>query len=366
MFDYSYWPEGLPTELSIQMRNFHHKAQILVDGGSFLELGNTILKGQMSDKFFELIVFLPKGYRTLEIANLLHRIVQAGAKVGLFEVEILDQELEQFAIFDNKLLISNKLHEIEKDVFPLIFRKHNDFQRIMENSLEVNPSSQELRMKFLANRYFVSKGQEVELSWAVENANSTILNPGNCEVDAVDNASFLIENDILFTINAKNAKNKSTLSIFIKCLEEELFLLTVSVFNKELSAYVKIDPISEGEESYGVYIGDLLRVEWSCKSATSLSESVLGKLKNVGFHNFICLENRQFDFTLHHFNQSLAKQLKIYPFSAQGLISISQHAVNPNLEVSTQSSHLQPKRENPTWIRKLLIALKINKKNDRV
>jgi len=365
MFDYSYWPEGLPAELSIQMRNFHHKTQILIDGDSFLKLGNTILKGQMSDKFFELIVFLPKGYRTLEIANLLHRIVQAGAKVGLFEVEIFDQELEQFAIFDNKLLISNKLHEVEEDAFPLILQKHSDFQRIMENSLSVNSSSQELKMKFLANRYFVSKGQEVVLSWVVENANSTSLNPGNSEVDAVGNASFLIENDVLFTINAKNAKNKSTLSIFIKCLEEELFVLIVSVFNKDLSDYVKIDPISEDDNSYGVYIGDLLRIEWSCKTASNLSETVLGELKNVGYHNFISLENRQFDFTLIHFNQIITKQLKIYPFSAAGLVSKSQHVVDQNSVLSTQNSPLQLNREHPTWIRKLLIALKINKNNDR-
>jgi hypothetical protein len=348
------------------MKNFHHKAQLLVDGAAFLELGNTILKAQMGDKFFELIVFLPKGFRTLEIANLLHRIVQAGAKVGLFEIEIFNQELEQFAILDNKLLLSNRLHSIEEGVFPLILQKHTDFELIMNNSLPVNPSSQEIKMKFTANSYFVSKGQEVELSWLVENASSISLNPGNRMIEAEGNAAFLIENDILFTITSRNAKNKSILSIFISCLEEEQFLITVSVFNRELTTYVKIDPISQGDESFAVYRGDLLRVEWECKSATSLTEAGLGRLKNVGFYNFICLENRQFDFELELLNGKFKKQLKIYTFSMSGLISKSQNRIDPNSTTTIEKAKLNPKRGFINWMRKLVRVLKIRRKNGRL
>ncbi|KAI9550102.1 hypothetical protein GHT06_004996 [Daphnia sinensis] len=116
----------------------------------------------------------------------------------------------------------------------------------------------------------------------------------------------------------RNTKSKNTLSIFIRCLEEEQFELVLSVFNRELNAYVKIEPISEGEQSYAVYQGDLLRVEWNCTAAANLKETVLGQLKNVGFHNFICVENRQFDFELVLFNGTFRKQLKIYPFVEQG------------------------------------------------
>jgi hypothetical protein len=366
MFDYSYWPEDLPVELNKHMKIFQYKAQLVLDGDSFLKLGTNILKAQLEDKFFELIIFLPTRYRTLEIANLLHRIVQAGAKVGIFEVDILNKELEQYAIFDNKLLICNRLHDLEEGIFPLIFQKNKDFERIMENSSPVNSSSQELKMKFLANKYFVSKGQEVELNWVVENANSVSFNPGNYLVEPVGNASFLIENDILFTITCRNSRNKNALSIFIKCLDEELFNLSLLVFNKELSDYVKIDPISQIDHSYGVYKGDLLRLEWSCMSAINLKERVLGKLKNVGFHNFICLENRQFDFELTLFNKNISKQLKIFPFSSQGLIA-KPHDLN-DIKSAPLMNQLREQLQSgyPAWLGKLLIALKINKKNDRL
>lgn len=363
MFDYSYWPEGLPIELNKQIRNFHHKAQILVDGPTFLELGGNILKAQMGDKFFELVVFLPKGYRTLEIANLLHRLVQAGAKVGLFEVDILDQELEQFAIFDNKLFMSNRLTELDKGIFQLLLQKHSDFERIMNNSLPVSFSSQEIKMKFTANRYFVSKGREVGLSWKVENANSIILNPGNIEVDAEGNSTFTIENDTLFTITSRNAKNKDTLSIFIKCLGDEQIEILVSVYQKELSDYVNIDPISKNEEVYAVYRGDLLKIEWVCLSSFSLTEAGLGKLKNIGFHNFIAAENRQFDFELHLPIRSFKKQLKIYPFTDEGTISNTLNVEDSNSAGIVKKPKIKYKRNLFFWIRKLLNGSKINRKN---
>jgi hypothetical protein len=364
MFDYSYWPEGLPVELNQQIRNFHHKAQLVVDGESFLELGNSILKAQMGDKFFELIVFLPQGFRTLEVANLLHRLVQGGARVGLYEVGINHQELEQFAIFDSKLLISNMLYEVEKNVFQLLLKKHHDFERIMENSQPVSASTQEIKMKFWANRYFVAKGEEVELSWTIEQANSMLLNPGDIEIQAVGNTAVKIEKDILFTITSRNAKNKSTLSIFIKCIEEEQFSLTVAVFNRELSAYVKIEPIADGEESYAVYKGDLIQVEWACKSAVSLTEAVLGKLKHVGYYNFIALENRKFDFNVTLANGELSRQLIIYPFSAQGEISTSSDVEEGKAPVLYPDSSIRPKTQLFSWVSKLVEVFKNKGKHD--
>lgn len=363
MFDYSYWPEGLSIELNKQMMNFHHKAQLLVDGATFLELGNNILKAQMGDKFLELIVFLPKGYRTLEIANLLHRLVQAGSKVGLFDVDIFDQELEQFAVFDSKLLISNKLPDLDKGIFQLLLQKHSDFERIMNNSLLVSFSFQEIKMKFLANRYFVSKGGEVELSWKVENANSILLNPGNAEVEAEGSIILLIEKDTLFTITSRNAKNQNILSIFIKSLDDEQLDLLVSVYQREISDYIKIDSISKREEVYAVYKGDLLRVEWACKSDSSLSEAGLGKLKNVGFYNFIASENRQFDFQLQLPNRNFKKELKIYPFTEEGLISKSHILDGSNSKPRIQLAKFQLKSEILRWVRNLFGKIKINRKN---
>jgi hypothetical protein len=269
-------------------------------------------------------------------------------------VDIFDQELEQFAVFDSKLLISNKLPDLEKGIFQLLFQKHSDFERIMNNSLLVSFSFQEIKMKFLANRYFVSKGGEVELSWKVENANSILLNPGNTEVEAEGSIILLIEKDTLFTITSRNAKNQNTLSIFIKSLDDEQLDLLVSVYQREISDYVKIDPISKGEEVYAVYKGDLLRVEWACKSDSSLIETGLGKLKNVGFYNFIASEKRQFDFTLQLPNRNFKKQLKIYPFTEKGMITKSGSLDGLNSEPGVQLSKFRLRNDLLRWVRKLV------------
>ena len=218
-------------------------------------------------------------------------------------------------------------------------------------------------MKFLANRYFVSKGGEVELSWKVENANSILLNPGNAEVEAEGSIILLIEKDTLFTITSRNAKNQNILSIFIKSLDDEQLDLLVSVYQREISDYIKIDSISKREEVYAVYKGDLLRVEWACKSDSSLSEAGLGKLKNVGFYNFIASENRQFDFQLQLPNRNFKKELKIYPFTEEGLISKSHSLDGSNSKPRIQLAKFQLKSEILRWVRNLFGKIKINRKN---
>lgn len=364
MFDYNYYPQRLSEELNQQIRNFSYKAQILADGRTFLELGNGILKAQFGERYFELVVFLPHGYRTIEVANLLHRLVQGGAKVGVFDIEIFDQELEQFAIFDNKLLISNRIGGGEKNIFQRLLKKQNEFERIMESSQPVCASSQEIKMKFWSTSYFVEKGALVKLSWNIEEANSSILNPGNLVIEPTGSTDFLIEKDILFTITSRNAKNKSTLSIFIKCIEEQPLTMTVSIFNRDLSDYVKIDPIVLGEESFAVYKGDLVRIEWTCRAAVSLTESLMGKLKNIGHHNFIALENRVFDFEVSLANGIFKKVLKIYPFSADDTLSRFSAIGRSNPDISYLKSPKRLKNKLLSWIGQILGISKNNGNNE--
>lgn len=354
MFDYRYWPEDLAAEFSLQIRNCNQKAQFVLDGETFMAVANTILKAQMGERFFELVVFIPSGYRVIEVANLLHRIVQGGAKVGVFETDISDQELEQFAIFDSKLLISNQLHRIDGDVYPLLFKKHLEFRQILDKSQPVKVSSEEIKMKFWADKYFVAKGEEVELSWSIENGNSARLNPGNFEIQAAGSTITTIEKDTLFTITSKNTKNKTTLSIFIKSMGEEEFSLTVSVFNRELNDYVKIEPIGPEEASYAVYKGDLIRLDWFCKSALSLKEGLLGKLKNVGYYNFIASENRSFDFELTMPKGVLKKNLRIFPFSAMDPVSPTVIEKKSNPAADHRKPDSEAKVKSFSWISRLI------------
>jgi hypothetical protein len=161
MFDYCYWPEGLEIELKKQLDNFHHQAQMLIDGKMFLEVANKILKAQVAGKYFELIILLPKGYRTLENANLFHRITQAGAKVGIIEITAFDEEVEQFSIFDNRLYYSTKRLKSDLELSEFFFKKHQDFDNLMNVSRLVNSYSQEIKLSFTAEKYFAIKGEEI-------------------------------------------------------------------------------------------------------------------------------------------------------------------------------------------------------------
>ena len=313
MFDYCYWPEGIELELNKQLDNFHHQAQLLVDGQVFLELANKILKAQVAGKYFEVIILLPRGFKTLENANLFHRITQAGAKVGIIEVTLFDEDVEQFAIFDNRLYYSTKRLEGEVDFADFFFSKHRDFENLMKVSRLVNSYSQEIKLSFTAEKYFAVKGEEITIFWESTNANSTVLTPGNQLLDSQGEERICIEEDTFLTITSKNEKSKASLSIFIKCLELDQLKLSISIFSKEFDDFIPIESVSKNKEVFAVYMSDLVKVEWICKPGTTLYESRLGKLNNIGFHNFVCLENSSMNFEMHYSNTVSSKQIDFYP-----------------------------------------------------
>jgi hypothetical protein len=126
-----------------------------------------------------------------------------------------------------------------------------------------------------------------------------------------------IEEDTFLTITSKNEKSKTSLSIFIKCLEVDHLKLSVSIFNKEVDDYVPIDSVSKNNEIFAVYMSDVVKIEWVCKPGTTLFESRLGKLNNIGFHNFVCFEKSSLNFEMHFLNTVASKEFHFYPVSKE-------------------------------------------------
>jgi hypothetical protein len=132
-------------------------------------------------------------------------------------------------------------------------------------------------------------------------------------LDAQGEERITIEEDTFLTITSKNEKSKTSLSIFIKCLEVDHLKLSVSIFNKEIDDYVPIDSVSKNNEIFAVYMSDVVKIEWVCKPGTTLIESRLGKLNNIGFHNFVCLEKLSLNFEMHFLNTVASKEIHFYP-----------------------------------------------------
>jgi hypothetical protein len=355
MFDYCYWPEGIEIELNKQLDNFHHQAQMLIDGQVFLALANKILKAQVAGKYFELIILLPKGYRTLENANLFHRITQAGAKVGIIEITVFDEGFEQFSIFDNRLYYSTKRLEGEVDFADFFFKKHQDFEGLMESSRLVNSYSQEIKLSFTAEKYFVTKGEEISFFWESTNSNSNVLTPGNRMLDAQGEERITIEEDTFLTITSKNEKSKTSLSIFIKCIEVDHLRLSVSIFNKEIDDYIPIESISKNKEIFAVYLSDVVKVEWVCKPGTTLIESRMGKLNNIGVHNFVCLEKISLNFEMHISNTITHQGLEFYPVSRDGGdLEEIPFRVNNNKAIKSENMELKSLQKEASFLTRLL------------
>jgi hypothetical protein len=62
-------------------------------------------------------------------------------------------------------------------------------------------------------------------------------------------------------------------------------------------------------------MSDVVKIEWVCKPGTTLIESRLGRLNNIGFHNFVCLEKSSLNFEMHYLNTVTSKEVHFYPVS---------------------------------------------------
>jgi hypothetical protein len=324
MFDYLYWTETIDHELRKQIKFFNYQAQLVLEGSMLLELGPAILKAQMEGKFFELVIYLQSNYKAMEVGNLLHRIVSSGARVGIIEGRFNLNQLEIFGIFDNKLLVSNTLYDESENFMELIRKKHRDFELHIQISEKVNLQSQPIKISFSSTQYFVRKGEEFTLNWQIENSLHQEVYPYPGAVECEGNYQCFIENDTLFTIQAKNIKNKSLLSIFIKLIEEDHIKFILSVYNNELGQYISINPIPDDLTIYAVYKGDLVKVEWVTSSGSVLTEASMGKLKNTDFVNFVANESKKLEFDLQMGEAHFEKSIKIFTLPSPSSESISE------------------------------------------
>jgi len=353
MFDYFYWPEATETELKKQIKFFNHQAQMVLEGEMLLDLAPAILRAQMEGKYFELIVFLQSGFKAMEVANLLHRMVNSGARIGIIEGKFDSEHLEIFGVFDNKLLVSNFYYEESILFIDLIRQKHKDFDLLLRGAEMVNLQSQPIKLTFSSSQYFVRKGEKVELSWKAQNSTHQIINPYPGEVENEGKYQCLVENDTLFTIQAKNIKNSALLSIFIKCIDDDHIKAIISVYNSELTQYIAIDPIPDDASIYAVYKGDLVRVEWLTYSGSKLSEASMGNLKNTDFTNFVAKTSTKFEFKLQVGDEFYHKNITVFTLPDTS-ISTLNHELN-SMEKDDLDGYGNDKEASwKGWINKLI------------
>lgn len=359
MFDYVHVVELTEVDIKNHLKRVNYQAQLLIEAPLFYELGNALLKGQMAGKFFEIIVVIPQGFKPLEMGSLMHRLVQSGASIGFLEGGFMIEDMELFALLDNKVLISTKLHDIEKDVMALVFQKHKEFEKVMGISQKVKTSSQNIKIQFKADNYFVSKNQPVQLSWEIENADLVVLNPGAMVLESEGSISLPIEEDTLFTISCKNAKYKRTLSIFIKYLEEDILRLSLLVYNRDLDTFIEIDPVKPDDHRYAVYKGDLIKVEWVCKGEFKLSEEGMGQLENIGFQDIILMHHKVFQFSAQQDSLLIDKRMEVIPISDDEILSDQPIGLDEKKEASSiKNRSIAHEKLNKTWLHKLGLKFK--------
>ena len=109
-------------------------------------------------------------------------------------------------------------------------------------------------------------------------------------------------------------------------------------------------------------MSDVVKIEWVCKPGTTLFESRLGKLNNIGFHNFVCFEKSSLNFEMHFLNTVASKEFHFYPVS-KDTSSLEDEEYDEIAQKMNKGSGKEgePVVENESFLSKVYSLFKVKK-----
>jgi hypothetical protein len=143
-------------------------------------------------------------------------------------------------------------------------------------------------------------------------------------------------------------------------LTDKKFSRGVSVLKEAEDSQPPKEPKKRGrppknKEIFAVYLSDVVKVEWVCKPGTTLIESRMGKLNNIGAHNFVCLEKISLNFEMHISNTITHQGIEFYPVSRDGGdLEEIPFQVNKNKAIKSENMELKSLQKEASFLTRML------------
>lgn len=333
--------EEIYYELKKQISRAEYSVQLLVDAFEIFLLSDNLLEILTKNIQIEIILISNSDKKSLKTVNLLKRLIDGGATVYWHQNNTTFESNLCFGLFDQCILI-NKLQSKPSENAEIEVRsKMNLFQQILMESTKIELLSGEISLHFSADRTIVYKNEEVALNWEILNAYHASIAPGLGEIPLKGSSTILLSEDTQFSLSARNKDKIVTKHVFVKVLETKNIEFSVLVFDTVINQFIELKGSPNQQDHYGVYIDQLVRIQWDFNMIGKLNEISLGSLPLKGKYEFEISKNTIFDFTLFTLDRKQHKKITFHTFTKEEEVRSSEKQNGSNTTHKAYASFIK-------------------------
>ena len=269
------------------------------------EISSSIYNLQSKGIYVEFIVIMENGSKSIKTTNTLLRISAAGGELHCLEDDAA--EITYFIHIDKRIALSSNGfdYHVDPDIQPHLSRDEAIYQQIKEKAKLIVHQSGSPEIIGYASHEWVKKGEKVHIFWEIEQAQTVILYPQKIELPLKGNIEIQINNDCLFSIQAKNDNIIKEKRIFVKALTSLGITFSVFVATDPSQEFIPLSTHPDIPFHYAIPSACALRLHWEAEQIGILMENNWGEIPSNGFRDMKCNEN-----TTLHFNWKTVFDIK--------------------------------------------------------
>ena len=310
-FYYSY---DLISELEKELQRDHKMIQLMIDEYDLFLLSKSLFEGVANELTAEVVVVSTSHKKSMKLVNLCKRLIDLGVEIYWNVDKELFVKEDYFALFDKEYLVCKQKQEYAENPEALVRSKNDFFNGLTLASKKLSMFDGEILIDLELDRSIVYPGEEVHLKWDVKNAHEVEIEPLEEKVADSGTKKITIEENIKFTLVAKNKGGVQKKSVFVRVIKIKEIAFDAEVFDPVLKAYISIEPINKESFDYAVYWGQKVKISWDIKMLGKLLESKLGNLPLMGTHEFDITNQTNFNFIFKSINTEQRKYLTFHCF----------------------------------------------------
>lgn len=261
------------------------------------EISSRIYNLQSKGIYVEFIVIMENGSKSIKTTNTLLRISAAGGELHCLEDD--EEEITYFIHIDKRIALSSNGfdYNVDSDIQTHLSRDEDVYQQIKEKAKLIVHQSGSPEIIGYASNEWVKKGEKVHIFWEIEQAQTVILYPQKIELPLKGSMEIQINNDCLFSIQAKNDNIITEKRIFVKALTSLGITFSVFVATDPSQEFIPLSTHPDFPFHYAIPPACTLRLHWEAEQIGILMEDNWGEIPSNGFRDMKCNEN-----TTLHFN----------------------------------------------------------------
>lgn len=255
------------------------------------EISSNIYSLQSKGIFVEFIVTMENANKSIKITNTLMRMSAAGGE--LYCTKDDEQDVTYFIHIDKRIALNSKSddYHIDTDIQTHIKRDEIIYQQIKEKAKRLVHQSGSPEIIGYASHEWIKKGENAKIFWETDRAQSVVLYPQKIDLPLNGSMEIQINNDSLFSIQAKNDNMITEKRIFIKVLTSLGITFSVFVVKDSSQEFIPLSAHPDIPFHFAIPPACNIRLYWEAEQMGILNENTWGEIPSNGFRDIQCNEN---------------------------------------------------------------------------